>query len=235
MIVIAVSAKQKRINRALCCGVAAIFLVGMSTSLVFAQEQGASPSLPVSSTASPIITPAGDKSESDISLGMTADVASLSEEELPPEIKILRKIESDLKKRAKKKKVFLRSSIPSLVFTPQQYALLREARIGFNTRIPTLQELKDPGDPNDPNYHRGIIVRELKLGGIAYVSPDDWTIWLNNARVTPDALPQEAVDVKVFKDFIELRWYDIKTDQIFPVRMRTNQKFNLDTHIFLPG
>lgn len=239
MMVMVVSVKQKSINLRLIYGALVVLFMGMQSTLVFAQEQGGAPSSATSSPllniATPMVPSVVDSAAAPVSLGMTADVASLSEEQLPPEIKILRKIESDLKKRSQKKKVFLRSSTPSLVFTPQQYALLREARIGFNTRIPTLQELKDPGDPNDPNYHRGVIIRELKLGGIAYVSPDDWTIWLNNARVTPDALPQEAVDVKVFKDFIELRWYDIKSDQIFPVRLRTNQKFNLDTHIFLPG
>ncbi len=168
------------------------------------------------------------------SVGLTAEAENLKDEDLAPEVQILRKIERELEER-KKHERYTRSSIPSLIFTAQQYALLREARVGFNTRSPTLQELRDPGDPNDPNYRRTSLLREVVLGGIAYKSPDDWTIWLNNARVTPDAIPADAVDLKVFKDFIELRWHDVKTDQIYPIRLRPNQKFNLDVHMFLPG
>lgn len=210
-------------------------LVLFSSASAYAQQDGGLPTEQPSQPLAPLNDATAVPSGGEVSLGMTPAAATIKEENLPPEIKILRKIEADLKKRDKKKEIFVRSSIPSLVFTPQQYALLREARIGFNTRIPTLQELKDPGDPNDPNFRRGIIIRDIKLAGIAYISPDDWTIWLNNMRLTPDALPSEIVDLKVFKDFIELRWYDIKTDQIFPIRLRANQTFNLDTRIFLPG
>jgi len=160
--------------------------------------------------------------------------SEIKEKEIAPEIRILKNIEKEIKKK-KGSEIYERSSIPSLVFTPSQYALLREARIGFNTRIPTLQELAKAGDPNDPNYRPPVLLRDIKLGGIAYNTPDDWTIWLNNSRVTPDALPSEAIDLRVFKDFIEIKWFDNVTNQIFPIRLRINQKFNLDARIFLPG
>jgi hypothetical protein len=152
----------------------------------------------------------------------------------PLELQILNSIEQEIKKK-KGKEIYERSSVPSLVFTPSQYALLREARIGFNTRAPTLQELARAGDPNDPNYRPPASIRDIKLGGISFNTPDDWTIWLNNSRVTPDALPSEAIDLRVYKDFIELKWFDVLTNQIYPVRLRTNQKFNLDSRVFLPG
>lgn len=154
--------------------------------------------------------------------------------ELPLELRLLDSIEKEIKKK-KGKEIYERSSIPSLVFTPSQYALLREARIGFNTRAPTLQELAKAGDPNDPNYRPPASIRDIKLGGISFNTPDDWTIWLNSSRVTPDALPAEAIDLRVYKDFIELKWFDVLTNQIYPVRLRTNQKFNIDSRIFLPG
>jgi hypothetical protein len=154
--------------------------------------------------------------------------------ELPLELRLLNNIEKEIKKK-KGKEIYERSSIPSLVFTPSQYALLREARIGFNTRAPTLQELAKAGDPNDPNYRPPASIRDIKLGGISFNTPDDWTIWLNSSRVTPDALPAEAIDLRVYKDFIELKWFDALTNQIYPVRLRTNQKFNIDSRIFLPG
>jgi hypothetical protein len=58
---------------------------------------------------------------------------------------------------------------------------------------------------------------------------------LNNSRVTPSDLPQSIIDIHVFKEFIELKWYDTVTKQVYPIRLRPNQKFNLDTNIFLPG
>lgn len=154
--------------------------------------------------------------------------------ELPLELRLMNSIEKEIKKK-KGNEIYERSSIPSLVFTPSQYALLREARIGFNTRAPTLQELAKAGDPNDPNYRPPASIRDIKLGGISFNTPDDWTIWLNSSRVTPDALPAEAIDLRVYKDFIELKWFDVLTNQIYPVRLRTNQKFNIDSRIFLPG
>lgn len=167
-------------------------------------------------------------------IGVTKDVSQMSPSELPPEVRILRNIEKEMKAK-RGKDTYVRSSIPSLVFTPSQYALLRDARAGFNTRQPTAAELQNSGDPNDPNYRAPIAVRNIVLGGIAFSTPDDWTIWLNNIRVTPDNLPSEAMDLRVYKDFIELRWFDAQTNQVYPIRLRPNQRFNLDTRIFLPS
>ena len=77
--------------------------------------------------------------------------------------------------------------------------------------------------------------RYVTLGGIAYRSTKSWTIWLNGQRVTPDALPEEILDLKVFKSYVEMRWYDKYTKRIMPIRMRSNQRFHLDARIFLPG
>ncbi len=165
--------------------------------------------------------------------GVSKDIAALPDSEVPPEVRILRGIERELKGKYKKE-VFEPSDIPSLIYAPWQHALLNEARIGFNTRVPTKGEL-DMGSPDDPNYKPPPSVRVLNLGGIVFNTPDEWTIYLNGKRITPEALPSEAVDLRVYKDFIELRWFDVQTNQIFPIRLRSNQKFNLDARIFLPG
>ncbi len=169
-------------------------------------------------------------------LGVTPRAAALPVLNTPAEVLILRGIEKELKEKLKKD-VFRPSNIPSLVFTPSQHALLNEARLGFNTRVPTAKEL-DPTNmpsPDDPNYRAPSAVRKLSLGGIVFNTPDEWTIYLNSKRITPDALPTEAVDLRVYKDFIELRWFDAQTNQIFPIRLRPNQTFNLDARVFLPG
>lgn len=166
--------------------------------------------------------------------GTTNSMANLSYDELPAEVKILQSIEKEIKEKYKKQ-IYSRSNVPSLFFTSQQHALLREARVGFNTRVPTLQDYGDVGDPNDPNYRPPVALRELALSGILFNSDTDWTIYLNKHRITPDSLPVEIVDIKVFKDYIELRWFDQVSNQIYPVRLRPNQRFNLDARVFLPG
>jgi hypothetical protein len=119
----------------------------------------------------------------------------------------------------------------SLFFTPWQYALLQEAKRGFMSRAPSASELQADGTaaPKPTGPH------ELSLGGIAYRGPKDWTIWLNGQRMTPDALPEQVLDIKVADDHIDLKWFDINSNLIFPVRMRAHQRFNLDQRIFLPG
>ena len=165
-----------------------------------------------------------------------AVVTSSSVTQLPLEVIILRGVERELKEKYKKN-IFYASNIPSVVFTPSQYALLSEARIGFNAKIPLLKNGKPANnpDPDDPNYRPPPSVRKLQLGGIVFNTPDEWTIYLNGKRITPDLLPSEAVDLRVYKDFIELRWFDVQTNKIFPVRLRPNQTFNLDARVFLPG
>lgn len=165
--------------------------------------------------------------------GTTGAVANLSQDELPPEVKILQNIEKDIKAKYRRQ-AYIRSQVPSLFFTPEQHALLREARIGFDTHVPTLQASTSTGDPNDPNF-RSFAVRNIYLAGIVYNDAKDWTIYLNKARVTPANMPSEIVDIKVYKDYIELKWFDQVTNQVFPIRLRPNQRFNLDAKVFLPG
>ncbi len=116
---------------------------------------------------------------------------------------------------------------PSLFLTPNEQSLLREARAGFNT-----------ADPNKIDNSMGSVLggsRELILGGVAYRSRAEWAIWLNGQKITPKNLPPEILDINVYKDYIRLKWVDSATNQIFPVKLRANQRFNMDTRMFLPG
>jgi len=184
--------------------------------------------------AVPVLPAFAQDSGASPTFGTLDSVAGLSQEDLPPEVRILQSIEKEIKAKYKKQ-VYVRSQVPSVFFTAPQHALLREARIGFNTRVPTLQDLKDQADPNDPNYRPPVAMREISLSGIVYNSPDDWTIYLNKNRITRETIPAEVIDVKVYKDYIELKWFDAQTNQVYPIRLRPNQKFNLDVKVFLPG
>ncbi len=122
--------------------------------------------------------------------------------------------------------------IPSLLFTYWQHQSIIDAKNKRGVvRPPTPSELEaiERGEDLPP------AIRDITLGGIVYRGKDDWTIWLNGERVTPKAVPEEVLDLRVYKDYIEVKWIDETTNQVFPIRLRTHQRFNLDTRIFLPG
>lgn len=129
------------------------------------------------------------------------------------------------------------NDLQSLFFTFWEHSAIRDARNSRGmVRAPTEDELRRAREASAQRLDRpppGI--RELSLGGIVYASGNDWTIWLNGTRVTPDALPEELLDLQVHKEYVEMKWLDEYTGQIFPVRLRPHQRFNLDSRIFLPG
>lgn len=124
--------------------------------------------------------------------------------------------------------------IPSLFFTYWQHQAIQDAKKSRGVvRPPTQAELDAmiEGDDLKPKPQE----RDITLGGIVFVDEGDWTIWLNGNRITPDAVPIEVLDLQVFKDYIEVKWLDDYTDQVFPIRLRAHQRFNLDLRMFLPG
>ncbi len=132
---------------------------------------------------------------------------------------------------------FTPDEMESLLFTLWQHSLLREAKRLYQhatTRAPDPSEIRraEQGGEMAPRP-RGL--REISLAGILYHGSENWVIWLNGQRVTPDALPKEVMDIKVHNDHIEVRWFDAYTNLIYPVKMRAHQRFNLDSRIFLPG
>lgn len=124
----------------------------------------------------------------------------------------------------------------SLFFSTWTKTLLDEARRGLKARAPTASELAaglssglDVEEKIDPG------IREISLSGIVYADSTDWTVWLNGQRVRQDAMPAEILDLRVFRTYVDLKWFDAYTNQVFPIRLRPHQRFNLDSRIFLPG
>lgn len=175
--------------------------------------------------------------------------------ELSREAKLLLSLQRSLQ-RQEGDEIFASPNISSLFFTADQHALLREARAGFNLRAPSppqeregtdasLSDLDlsidnfgpDPDQGNDGNRKaqqktRASYIREIVLNGIVYNGPDQWIVWINNERVTPDDKFEQIVDMRVREAFVELRWYDGFSEKIFPIRLRSGQRFNLDTRSF---
>ncbi len=129
------------------------------------------------------------------------------------------------------------NSMPSVLFTSWEHTAIMDAKRSRGmVRPPTEEELmRDLKTRSLEKTKPPPEEREITLGGIVYADPGDWTIWLNGKRVTPKAIPVEVLDLTVHKEYIEMKWFDDYTNQIFPIRLRTHQRFNIDTRIFLPG
>ncbi len=130
------------------------------------------------------------------------------------------------------KKTYL--NLPSILFTFNEQMAIQDARntdMDFTGPDCEVVECAPEDMPPPPPPEK----RYIRLGGIAFNSPDSWTIWLNKQRITPDALPEEVLDLKVFREYVEMKWYDDYTKQILPIRLRPHQAFHMDQRIFLPG
>lgn len=126
--------------------------------------------------------------------------------------------------------------ITSLFLTSNEISQLIQASEGLYTRPPTVEEVeREQKDVEKEKVRRPNSVREISLGGILYSSANDWSIWINSEKITPKNIPSVVMDISVRKDHIKLKWLDVQTNQIFPVKLKPNQRFNFDTRMFLPG
>ena len=142
----------------------------------------------------------------------------------------------------------------SLLFYPNQMRLIRDFERGIlfpkpdSTPTPVVKEMPDLAAPPKrlrpaprPEEQKTYVPptvpspRELYLAGIAFNNKENWTIWLNGQRLTPDTVPEEIFNISVQEEFIEIIWHDKQTHRVYPIRLRPNQRFNLDARMFLPG
>lgn len=170
---------------------------------------------------------------------MAAEPESLIEENVAP-TENAQALAQDEQPASDGKPVFRPEEYASLVFTFWEQDAIELARRAANgdgsTRAVTDYQIeesqkRDLTEKIKPPPEK----REIRLAGILFNEQDNWTIWLNEKRVTPEALPKEVIDLKVYKSYIEFKWFDDYTNRIYPIRLRPHQRFNIDTRIFLPG
>ena len=118
----------------------------------------------------------------------------------------------------------------SLFFTYDQLIAISQANQGFTAKEAT-EEAKT--DDTAAQVDRGR--RILTLSGIVYNSPKDWTIWLNDERVTPLNIPDHIRGLTVKKDLILLKWEDTATNRIVDLTLRPHQRYSLDLDVILSG
>lgn len=182
------------------------------------------------------------------SLAVGAPVPDYNVDEIVPTEMIVMRLVEDEVREYYKEDIVEAPDFPSLMFLPENHALLRAAISRF-PRKKTAEEMADEG-PQLPDEQTdspsatgvdGIDVevieyeRNVSLGGILFYNESNWIIWLNEKRVTPKALPEEITDISVEKGAVKLKWLDKKTNTVYPIRLKPNQTFNLDARVFLPG
>lgn len=77
--------------------------------------------------------------------------------------------------------------------------------------------------------------RLLRLSGLLYKNPNDWVIWLNGNRLTPDRLLPEIIEIRVDSKQIYLKWFDYGINNVIYITLRPHQIYDMETGILLPG
>jgi len=122
----------------------------------------------------------------------------------------------------------------TMFFTDEELELIISYENGATAANPDEAEINTAEEQLEL-YQVGSGIREISLAGILYVSKKDWIIWMNGQKMTPKILAPEIIDIEVQKDFIRVDWYDSQSNQIFPIKLKPHQRFNIDSRIFLPG
>ena len=126
-------------------------------------------------------------------------------------------------------------NMPSIVFTYWEHIEVKRARSGIGSApqrntadrqasAPIVTAVKPPAE-----------ARFINMQALIYNGPEDWVVHINNKRITPAAFPEEILEMNVTEDYVEMRWYDAYLRQIIPIRMRPNQRFNIDSLMFVSG
>lgn len=115
----------------------------------------------------------------------------------------------------------------SIFFTQNQIIAIMRANQGFIAPQAAIDDTNQGERPYDPGP------RVIKLSGIVYNGPHDWTIWLNDQRVGPKNTPDHVMGLVVEKDRIHLKWMDIGQQRLVNIVLRPHQRYFLDTDTIL--
>lgn len=86
-----------------------------------------------------------------------------------------------------------------------------------------------------PVYPTIPLNRQINLSGVFYRSPTDWVVWLNGRKVTPNDRPRELVGIKVERDRVHIKWFDIGMGKVISLTLRPRQTYDIVSGVLLPG
>ena len=78
--------------------------------------------------------------------------------------------------------------------------------------------------------------RIIRISGVLYQTAENWIVWMNGQKVTPEKLLPEIVDIEVTDSSkVHLKWYDIGLNKVISITLRPHQTYDITTNILLPG
>ena len=78
--------------------------------------------------------------------------------------------------------------------------------------------------------------RLIVCSGVIFRKKNDWVVWLNGQKVTPDNYLPEIIEIEVENSsYVHLKWYDIGLQDVISVTLRPNQVYDITTGVLLPG
>ena len=114
----------------------------------------------------------------------------------------------------------------SFFLSPLEIAAIQQALVG---KVASSKMLAEESKPIPAH-------RVIRISGVLYRTPQDWVVWMNNQKVTPDNLLPEIIDISVRDSSkVHLRWYDIGLNQVIAITLRPHQTYDITTGILLPG
>lgn len=78
-------------------------------------------------------------------------------------------------------------------------------------------------------------VRKITLSGVSYKAPNQWVVWINGQKIVPGLLLKEIVDIKVERDLVHLKWFDIGLNGVINITLRPHDTYDIVTGVLLPG
>lgn len=75
--------------------------------------------------------------------------------------------------------------------------------------------------------------RIISVSGLLYRSPGDWIVWLNGHKLVPGTRLPELVDIKVERDRVHLKWFDIGMAKILSITLRPRQTYDITSGVML--
>lgn len=137
----------------------------------------------------------------------------------------------------------------SLIFTPEEIntvvaTLNRRARTspsnsanvgtGFVGGELVVPEDEDSQEPVVRPYYPPIATKRIiSVSGMIYRSPNDWIVWLNGHKLVPGARLPELVDIKVERERVHLKWFDIGMGKILTITLRPRQTYDITSGVLL--
>ena len=78
-------------------------------------------------------------------------------------------------------------------------------------------------------------VRKITLSGVSFKNDNDWVVWINGHKIAPGNTLPEIIGIKVERDLVHLKWFDIGLNGIINITLRPHETYDIVTGVLLPG